>query len=66
MRCSYMLQRLGEIDPAEQETIIEEFCRLGPLIPETDPPGLELDDHLARQFAPPNAVVGSSPAAGIG
>ncbi len=47
-----MLQ-LGAIDPAEQETIIEEFFRLGPLIPETDPPGLELDDSLSHRFAKP-------------
>ncbi len=50
-----MLQ-LGAIDPAEQETIIEEFFRLGPLIPETDPPGLELDDSLSHRFAKPTGT----------
>ncbi len=53
-----MLQ-LGAIDPAEQETIIEEFFRLGPLIPETDPPGLELDDSLSHRFAKPTGAPAS-------
>ncbi len=48
--------QLGAIDPAEQETIIEEFFRLGPLIPEADPPGLELDDTLAVRVASPSAA----------
>lgn len=45
------ISELGAIDPGEQETIIEEFFRIGPLIPESDPPGLELDDKLAPRFA---------------
>ncbi len=37
---------MGEVDLAQQEKIFEEFCRVGPLIPEADPPGLEIDDSL--------------------
>src|ERR1051326_2264187 len=38
------MAQLGEIDPIEQESIIAEFMRLGPLLPEKDPPGVELAD----------------------
>jgi flagellar motor switch protein FliG len=46
--------RLSDVDPAEQNEIIEEFFRIGPLIPQQHPPGIELDDELARRLALPS------------
>ena len=39
---------LGPVDPQEEQRVLEEFFRIGPLVPEKQPPGLELGDHLAR------------------
>jgi len=44
---------LGEVEPAEQDEVIAEFFRIGPLMPERNPPGIELDDSLARRLALP-------------
>lgn len=44
---------LGEIDPQEQRRVIDEFFRVGPMVPEKDPPGIELDDPLARKLSMP-------------
>lgn len=46
------VMELDEIDPAEQQRVIEEFFRVGPLVPGACPPGIELDGQLARRFAP--------------
>jgi len=46
--------RLSDVDPTEQNEIIEEFFRIGPLIPQQHPPGIELDDELARRTALPS------------
>jgi flagellar motor switch protein FliG len=43
--------RLGAIDEKEQEGVLAEFRRLGPLVPEKQPPGIELDGGLARRMA---------------
>ncbi len=45
--------RLGDVERAEQDAIIAEFFRVGPLVPEKDPPGIELDDSLARKLSLP-------------
>ncbi|MEN6493500.1 MAG: FliG C-terminal domain-containing protein [Thermoguttaceae bacterium] len=42
---------LGDVDPAEQKQIIDEFFRLGPLIPPQQHPGIELDAGLAQKIA---------------
>jgi flagellar motor switch protein FliG len=47
------VERLDDLDPAEQKAVIDEFFRIGPLMPEQEPPGLELNDHLARKLALP-------------
>lgn len=39
---------LDEIDPSEQRRVIDEFCRIGPLVPEKEPPGVELDISSLR------------------
>jgi flagellar motor switch protein FliG len=50
----HAILRLSDVDPAEQNEIIEEFFRVGPLIPQKHPPGIELDDDLARRIALPS------------
>ncbi len=37
------IEVLGNVSPAEQRATIEEFFRIGPLVPEKSPPGIELD-----------------------
>ena len=39
---------LGLVDPEEQSQTIEEFFRIGPLVPEKFPAGIELGSRLAR------------------
>lgn len=39
------LEQLGPLDPAEQREVIEEFFRIGPLVPDAEPSGIELN-HL--------------------
>jgi flagellar motor switch protein FliG len=51
---------LGDVDPSEQNEVIDEFCRIGPLVPSQHPPGIELDGELARKLAIP-----TEPAQGI-
>jgi flagellar motor switch protein FliG len=40
---------LDEIDPDEQQRIVDEFLRVGPMVPEQDPPGIELDAPWVEQ-----------------
>ena len=47
----HAILRLSDVDPTEQNEIIEEFFRIGPLIPQKHPPGIELDDAFGRQLA---------------
>jgi flagellar motor switch protein FliG len=42
---------LDDLDPQEQQRVIDEFFRVGPLVPDKCPPGIELDDGLARRLA---------------
>ena len=42
---------LDDIDRQEQQRIIDEFYRIGPMLPGQCPPGIELDDGLARRLA---------------
>lgn len=50
----HAILRLSDVDPGEQDEIIEEFFRIGPLMPAKHPPGIELDDDLARRLALPS------------
>src|SRR5437879_4806007 len=45
------LASLGEIDPDEQCDVLEEFFRIGPLVPDREPSGLEPDDPAAVQLS---------------
>lgn len=42
---------LGEINPDEQDAVIEEFCAVGRPARPIDQSGIELSDNLARRFA---------------
>jgi flagellar motor switch protein FliG len=52
-RVRQSVAEMDRIDPEEQRRAIEDFRRLAPLVPRKLPPGIELDDRLARRFFPP-------------
>jgi flagellar motor switch protein FliG len=41
---------LGQIDPREQQRVIEEFFRVGPMVPRKHPAGIELTGELAGKL----------------
>ncbi len=45
------MNSLGKLDADEQTDVIEEFFRIGPLVPERAPVGVEFAGSLARRFA---------------
>ncbi len=45
------IEILGPIDAAEQHDVIEEFFRVGPLVPGKQPSGIELDDRLPKNLS---------------
>lgn len=45
------VERLGEVDLDEQSEVIDEFFRIGPLMPAKQPSGIELDDRLPAHLA---------------
>ena len=47
------VEELDDIDPAEQAQVIEEFCRVSPLVPNDLHPGIELDSSLAAKLSLP-------------
>ena len=40
---------LGEVDPDEQRDVIEEFFRIGPLVPDKNPSGIDLNGEVEAQ-----------------
>lgn len=52
------IRDLGDIDPQEQHVVIEEFFRVGPLVPDKQPSGIELDDRLPNHLSmsPPSEL----------
>ncbi len=42
------VDQLGDLDPAEQAVVIDEFFRIGPMLPEDQPAGIDLDSQLAE------------------
>jgi flagellar motor switch protein FliG len=44
------VERLGSIDPTEQSGVIEEFFRIGPLVPDDDSAGIELNAPLPESM----------------
>lgn len=58
------LDRLGEVGADEQREVIDEFFRIGPLMPDKHPSGIELDDRLPAHLArsPEQAVPAHAPA----
>jgi flagellar motor switch protein FliG len=53
---------MDTIDPQEQRRIIDEFLRLRPMVPQKQPPGIELDDRLARILLSPPRPFSTEPA----
>jgi flagellar motor switch protein FliG len=53
---------LGPLDPAEQSEVIEEFFRIGPLVPARDVSGIELDSPHCAELLPQSAPAPSSAA----
>ncbi len=45
------IETLGPIDAGEQHDVIEEFFRVGPLVPGKQPSGIELDDRLPKRLS---------------
>jgi len=50
---------LGDLDPGEQQRVIEEFFRIRPMMPQEHPPGIELDGRLARKLGLSQAAYGA-------
>src|ERR1044072_8051671 len=48
---------LGPLDPFEQREVIEEFLRIGPMVPNQQPAGIELDDGLAARLSLPEETL---------
>ncbi len=46
------IDTLGPVSPDEQQATIEEFFRIGPLVPEKSPPGIELDGETIDEWLP--------------
>lgn len=46
-----MVMELGDVDPTEQQRVMEEFCRIGPMTPARQPSGIELDARRPRAAA---------------
>jgi flagellar motor switch protein FliG len=47
----HAIETLGPIDAGEQHNVIEEFFRVGPLVPCKQPSGIELDDRLPERLS---------------
>jgi flagellar motor switch protein FliG len=58
------VEALGELDPVEQSEVIEEFFRIGPLLPDREPSGIELDDPKFADLVNPAGESSPAPAAG--
>ena len=44
------MELLDRIDPEEQRQVVDEFLRVRPMVPQKQPPGIELDGGLARKL----------------
>jgi flagellar motor switch protein FliG len=64
------IQSLGDVESHEQQAVIEEFFRIGPLMPEKSPPGIELDSqsalHLGTRMASAGALASGTERSGRG
>jgi flagellar motor switch protein FliG len=49
------VETLGPLDPVEQNEVIEEFFRIGPLVPDREPSGIELDHPRCASLSVPGA-----------
>src|SRR5688572_10417539 len=49
-RVRRVVAQLGPIDSVEQETVVAQFVRVGPLVPQSQPAGIELEGSLAARL----------------
>ena len=42
---------LGEVDPDEERRVVDEFLRVGPMIPRQEEPGIALNDRVVEQLS---------------
>jgi flagellar motor switch protein FliG len=54
-RVRQVMVDLGDINPREQQQVLEEFFRIGPMLPKSEPAGIELDGRLARKLGLPGS-----------
>jgi flagellar motor switch protein FliG len=47
------VRELGHFDADEQETVVDEFFRIGPMLPECQPAGIDLESRLAERIGGP-------------
>ncbi len=59
----HSILHLGEVDPLEQDRVIEEFFHVGPPTAFKNLPGIELDGDLVRRLAIPSTTLHSDPPA---
>ena len=52
-RVRQVMVDLGDVNPREQQRVLEEFFRIGPMLPKSEPAGIELDGRLARKLGLP-------------
>ena len=57
MRLRQAAGELNDVDAHERQRIIEEFMRLGPMLPESQPAGIELTDQLSPRLLSGTAAV---------
>jgi flagellar motor switch protein FliG len=49
------VMELDNLDADERQRVIDEFQRIGPMVPDPFPPGIELDGPMAAQFMRPES-----------
>lgn len=55
-RVREIVMEMGDVDRAEQQRVIDEFFRVGAMIPARNPPGIELDGRMARIHVPLHGI----------
>ncbi len=46
-----VMVELGEVDPDEERRVVDEFLRVGPIVPRQEESGIELSDRVAEQLS---------------
>jgi len=45
---------LGDVDPQEQRRVVDEFMRVGPMMPQGEPAGVDLTEQRGSRWSPPS------------